>query len=116
MSRRRKTKPAVQPATGVAREVTWEKLLSLFDKTLHDKLEKWRQQDGIEAVVCFENIQTGERSALAVGPACTYQLEAALNGALAGKSGDAENGKIPIEYARCKSTTMEVPGSVGVGT
>lgn len=117
MSRRRKTKSAVveQPATGVAREVPWETLLRLFDKTLHARLEAWRQQEGVEAVVCFENIQTGERSALAVGPDCAYRLAAALDGTLSGKAGDASNGKIPIEYAWCKSTAVEVQGDTGAG-
>jgi len=118
MSRRRKSKPEAPtaPTTGSAREVTWDKLLTLFDKTLHEQFEKWRKNRGVEAVVCFENVLTGERSAMAVGHACTHRLEEALNGKLAGKSGDSGNDKIPIEYAWCRTTAVEVQGDTGAGT
>lgn len=115
MSRRRKTQPPAESAASVAREVTWDRLLSLFDKKLHAKLEEWRTKTGAEAVICFENIQTGERSALLVGDGCEYDLAEALAGRLNGKSGEGSD-KIPIEYARCGTTTVEVPRDTGART
>jgi hypothetical protein len=57
--------------------ITMENLLSRFDESVHDSLQEMAERDGVTHLVLFENqdlwsSQLGEKTAMAVGPGCTY--------------------------------------------
>lgn len=65
--------------SGTVRELTEEQFLDLFDPEVHEAIRANARKDGVEAVVLMENLdfcssQFGHRTALIVGPSCTYQL------------------------------------------
>lgn len=67
------------PVTGPVHELTEEQFLALFDPEVHETIRTKANQPGVEAVVCMEVLQMdsscfGMRSALIVGPDCSYQL------------------------------------------
>jgi hypothetical protein len=67
------------PVSGEVRELTEAEFLALFNPETHEAIREGARKDGVEAVVCMENLQMdssafGQRSALIVGPSCTYQL------------------------------------------
>lgn len=68
------------PVSGEIKELPQKEFLELFDPTVHSKIVANSCKPGVEAVVCLENLQMdssnfGKRTALIVGPGCTYQLK-----------------------------------------
>ena len=66
-------------------ETTWPEFLNDFDSSLHEQLKTISCRYGVVALVLFENVQMdssafGRRTALAVGPNCTYKSVAACEG------------------------------------
>lgn len=60
------------------KKLTREEFLALFDPTVHGALEKASKAEGVSALVCYENqdfwsSHLGDRSALTIGPGCTFQ-------------------------------------------
>jgi hypothetical protein len=65
--------------SGEVRELTGPEFLALFDTEVHEAIRRNAAKPGVEAVVCMENLdmcssQFGARTAMIVGPGCTYQL------------------------------------------
>jgi hypothetical protein len=68
------------PVSGEIKELSQEEFLKLFDKEVHARIVANSLKPGVDAVVCLENLQMdsshfGDRSALIVGPECTFQLK-----------------------------------------
>jgi hypothetical protein len=66
-------------------EKTLAEFLTLFSPSLHESLILLLSKEGVDALVCFENKMFdsphfGERSALAVGPGCTYKSPEEVRG------------------------------------
>lgn len=66
--------------SGTVRELTEAEFLALFDPEVHEAIRANARKDGVEAVICMENLdmwssQLGHRTALIVGPGCTFQLK-----------------------------------------
>lgn len=67
------------PISGEVKELNETDFLALFDQSVHDTIRTNRSKPGVEAVVCFEVLQMdsssfGKRSALIMGPGCSYLL------------------------------------------
>jgi len=65
--------------SGEVRELNEAEFLALFDESVRADIRRKGTGDGVEAVVCFENLDMwssnlGHRTAMIVGPGCTYQL------------------------------------------
>lgn len=65
--------------SGKIKELSLDKFLNLFDKSVHNKITMLSKLDGTEALVCFEVLQMdsscfGDRTCLAVGDGRTYKL------------------------------------------
>lgn len=59
-------------------QLTFEKLLSLFDNTVHERLRELSKREDVAGFVVFENRQMdassyGKRTAMIVGENCTYK-------------------------------------------
>jgi hypothetical protein len=59
------------------KDISLEELLALFDETVHAKLTAMAAREGVSHLVVFENQMLGSsalgyRTAIAVGPGCTY--------------------------------------------
>ncbi len=73
------------PVSGEVRELSEAEFLALFDPALHEQIRRLTTRPGVEAVVCFENLDVGasefgHRTALFMGPGCTYGLGEIENG------------------------------------
>jgi len=69
----------IHPVSGKIREVDRNEFLSLFSPAVTDKINELFEKEGVEAVVCMENLDMtsslfGDRTALAVGPGRTFQM------------------------------------------
>ena len=67
------------------RRVDLATFLESFDPSVHERIGALLDRDGVSAVVCFENVcmdssALGERTALIVGPSCTYKNVDACEG------------------------------------
>jgi hypothetical protein len=67
------------PVSGPVRELNETEFLGLFDASVRDRIKANSQKPGVDAVVCFENLQMdssefGKRSALIMGPGCSHAL------------------------------------------
>lgn len=67
------------------KEVSKAEFLALFDLSVHDKIEQSIVLNRAVAVVCFENPTMdssafGSRTALCVGPGCTYKTPEEVDG------------------------------------
>ncbi len=77
------------PVSGEVEELSEEQFLSLFDAEVRDTICERSRNPGVEAMVCFECIQldspmVGNRTALTMGPGCTYPLSEIEKGARLG--------------------------------
>jgi len=68
------------PVSGEIKELSQSDFLALFDPSVQPRIVKNSMTPGVEAVVCLENLQMdsshcGDRTALIVGPGCTFQLK-----------------------------------------
>jgi hypothetical protein len=68
------------PVSGEVKELTEPQFLELFDPSVHDRLKAVAGRPDVEALVCCECLQldssfAGHRTAVALGPGCTYQVE-----------------------------------------
>ena len=66
------------------KKITKGELLDLFDRSVRVDLEQAFRHEGTTHVVVFENLQMdssafGERTAVRVGPGCSYSLQEALD-------------------------------------
>lgn len=69
----------IHTVSGEVRQLPEEEFLALFDTSVHEAIKANAAKEGVEAVICFENLdmwssQFGLRTAMIVGPSCTYQL------------------------------------------
>lgn len=60
------------------KKLSWQEFVGQFDLSTHKQLEEQRRKPGVVALVCaenhmFESSCFGRRSALIVGPDCTYK-------------------------------------------
>jgi len=67
------------------KELSWLEFVAWFDASVHEQLRAALDKPGIVALVLFENqlmdsSHFGERTALRVGPECTYKDVAACEG------------------------------------
>ncbi|HYG24484.1 MAG TPA: hypothetical protein VEH04_17025 [Verrucomicrobiae bacterium] len=81
--------------SGEIKELTEDEFLDLFDPSVHEVLKVKSKLPGADAVVCFEVLdmsssQCGHRTALVIGPGCTYQE---------GHLVDARLGDVPSRFA-----------------
>jgi len=66
------------------KEITLEQLFSHFDPEVHDAIRKAILRNNASHLVVFECLQMdssnlGKRTALCVGPTCTYTLDHVIN-------------------------------------
>jgi hypothetical protein len=59
------------------KDITLDALIGMFDPAVHEKLRAMAGREGVSHLVVFENLQMdssnpGARTAIAVGPGCTY--------------------------------------------
>lgn len=70
------------------KQCSWSEFLELFDPSVHDRLRECARRDGVSHLVCFEVLDLwsshlGQRTAMTVGPGCTYKdLDAVREGRL----------------------------------
>ena len=80
------------------RRISREKLLSLFDASVHHNIENLLSMDGVNGIAVFEVLAMdssalGHRQALAYGPDCTYPTLASVK--------DGHLGDVPSRFAYC---------------
>ena len=90
------------------KEITVEELLKLFDPSVHDSIRRIAAKPGVTDLVVFENLQMdssrfGDRSAVIVGPGCTYKSLEEIAGLHLGDLPSQR--KYPVAFARCGGTT-----------
>ncbi|MDE2097277.1 MAG: hypothetical protein KGL39_08550 [Patescibacteria group bacterium] len=79
------------PITGTIKEVSQTEFLRLFVPEVHQAILANAQKLGVEAVVCFENLQMasshyGERTVLIMGAGCSYPLDQIQQGIRLGQT------------------------------
>lgn len=94
---------------GKVERLEWVAFLALFDESVRDAVTAARLMPGTSALVAFENMAMdssafGDRTALRVGPGCSYTLEAAVKSHL---------GQTPSVFQYPTSYTDAMPGKVG---
>lgn len=60
------------------KEITMKELCDMFDKSVHEAIERISKRDDVSHVVVFENqdfcsSEFGKRTAMIIGPGCTYK-------------------------------------------
>ncbi len=95
--------------SGTVEKLDWCTFLALFDESVHGAVTAARLAQGTSALVAFENMaldssRMGERTAMRVGPGCSYTLEEAVKSHL---------GQTPSVFQYPRAYTDEVPGKVG---
>jgi hypothetical protein len=64
------------PVTNI-KDITLDALIALFDPSVHDRLRELAKRETVSHLVVFEVLdlsssQLGHRTAVAIGPGCTY--------------------------------------------
>lgn len=67
------------------KEITFERLLKLFDESTHADLRRLAKRPDVSHLVVFENRQldssrAGDRTAVIIGPGCSYKTLDAVRG------------------------------------
>ena len=92
------------------KQIPFRDLCARFAPDTRVKLEAIAAREGVEALVLFQNQQfdssaCGDISALAIGPSCTYQTVAELEGNHLGDLPSQR--KYPVAYATVETETRQ---------
>lgn len=88
----------------IARHISFDDMLSLFDEEVHGKIRGAALADGVTHVVCFENLDLwsshgGDRTAMVVGTQQSYPLAKVLQTPYFRLGGVPSRFQYPVAYA-----------------